>query len=254
MSTVIALLNDALVVAFLGNILAAILQTYLYYRCNLDGKVLKGLVFALWVLDGLHLALITHAIYICAIADFGNYAALLQAHILTGSISDLIVRSIFVYRIWRLGGSRFNFILTPAIVSLSLLPIPGSIVIIVECVLNDTFAQMSRFAWAFYIAVAGALVADVIFSSTLCVMLAKRRTGIKWTDSIVHTLMLYSISTCAFTTFCEGAVIITVSHVKSMDACKAETYYSMQFGHTILCILVPISLCQNCSSTPYSLA
>ncbi|KAI0959455.1 hypothetical protein AcW1_004274, partial [Taiwanofungus camphoratus] len=69
--------------AFLGNIAAAVLygitsiQTSTYSRQNGQDKiVMKSLVFFLWVLDGLHLALITHTLYTRTINDFGNPMAL----------------------------------------------------------------------------------------------------------------------------------------------------------------------------------
>ncbi|THH02437.1 hypothetical protein EW026_g422 [Hermanssonia centrifuga] len=135
-------LNNTLGVIFLGDVLAAILygvtslQTYLYYRCNQDGKGLKGLTF-------------------------------------------------------------FSFV-----------SIPASIVMVVECVLHRSFIQVSRFSWIIYTSFGSSLIADIIMAGTLCVMLSKRRTGFKRTDSIIHTLMLYSITTGALSTFFEGAVVV----------------------------------------------
>ncbi|THH02439.1 hypothetical protein EW026_g420 [Hermanssonia centrifuga] len=174
MSTLIAppSLNPTLGTVFLANILAAILygitslQTYIYYRCNQDGKVLKALATVL----------------ICAISDF-------------------IVRGIFAYRIWRLSSFKFNWILILTLGFFSLVPIPPSIVLTVECVLDRSFTQLFRFSWAIYTVSGGGLIADIILASTLCVMLSKRRTGFKRTDSVIHTLRLYSISTGALTAY-----------------------------------------------------
>ncbi|THH02438.1 hypothetical protein EW026_g421 [Hermanssonia centrifuga] len=231
MSTLIAppSLNNTLGAVFIGNILAAILygvtslQTYIYYRCNQDGKILKGVIFVLWCLDGLHLALITDAVYVYVVTDFGNYTALetvewgLAVTVLLCVISDFIIRSIFAYRIWRLSSFKFNWILILTMSSFSFVPIPACIVLVVGCVLDHSLIGVSRFSWAIYTLAAGGFTADIILASALCIMLSKQRTGFKRTDSVVHTLMLYGISTGALTTFFEGAVIVTYTVWRNDD-------------------------------------
>ncbi|KAI1798241.1 hypothetical protein LXA43DRAFT_18532 [Ganoderma leucocontextum] len=107
------ILDQTLGAAFIGNILAACLyglttlQTYIYFaRDNMDSCTLNTLIAILWVLDTLHLVLISHTVYVITVSNFGNILASLKptwsllAHVIVTGISDGIVRGIFCHRIW----------------------------------------------------------------------------------------------------------------------------------------------------------
>lgn len=53
------------------------IQTFIYYkRSGGDTIVLKSLILLLWILDTIHLAFVTHAVYSYAILDFGDYLSI----------------------------------------------------------------------------------------------------------------------------------------------------------------------------------
>ncbi|KAG7443423.1 uncharacterized protein BT62DRAFT_331033 [Guyanagaster necrorhizus] len=56
-----------------------ILQTVIYYKLNPDDPwIFRYGIALLWILDTLHVALSTHALYFYLIQSFGNYIALLS--------------------------------------------------------------------------------------------------------------------------------------------------------------------------------
>ncbi|OCH90213.1 hypothetical protein OBBRIDRAFT_619694 [Obba rivulosa] len=206
-------LDGTLGAAFLGNLAAAIfygitnVQTYLYYKRNeADSTSLKSIVFFLWILDGLHFALITHAIYTYAVTNFANPLAVMiptwsiMAHVAVTGVSDVLVRSLFCQRVWKLSGR--NWLLTGAIAISSLITFGGSIAFSIRGLEIDNFFAFSEISWILYTSFGLGVVADLLIAISLVVFLQRRRTGFSRTDSIVRILMLYSINTGALTTLC----------------------------------------------------
>ncbi|KAI0659169.1 hypothetical protein C8Q70DRAFT_155767 [Cubamyces menziesii] len=213
-------LNDTLGAAFLGNIAAAcfygitILQTWIYYGRNGSDRVyLKVLVFVLWALDSLHLALVTHAVYVYAVTDFANLLALempiwsILIQVVVTGISDLLVRGIFCQRVWRL--SNRNWPLMIAIVVTTLTVFGGSIAFAIKGFSLPDYFALSRISDILYISLGVGVVADILIAASMCVLLAKRRTGFAKTDSMVRVLILYSVNTGALTSLCALICLIT---------------------------------------------
>ncbi|OBZ76277.1 hypothetical protein A0H81_03452 [Grifola frondosa] len=124
-------LDNTLGAMFLGNIFAAVfygitnVQTFSYYKRNgKDPQSMKIMIFFLWILDGLHLALITDALYTYTVRDFTDLLAIsvptrsIVVHIIVEGITILIIRSFFCYRIWRLGQRSWAVVIAIVVLSL----------------------------------------------------------------------------------------------------------------------------------------
>ncbi|KAI9063667.1 hypothetical protein FKP32DRAFT_693080 [Trametes sanguinea] len=213
-------INNTLGAAFLGNIAAAcfygitLLQTYIYYgRNGSDRLYLKCLVFVLWALDSVHLALITHSVYLYAVTDFANFLALevpvwsILAQVIVTGVSDLIVRMIFCERVWKL--SKRNWTLLIMIVTTSLVVFGGSIAFAVKGFGVPNFFALSEISGILYTSLGAGVVADILIAASMCVLLAQRQTGFARTDSMVRVLILYSVNTGALTSLCALLCLIT---------------------------------------------
>ncbi|OBZ76024.1 hypothetical protein A0H81_03505 [Grifola frondosa] len=189
-------LDSTLGAAFIGNTFAAIfygitnVQTFTYYKRNgKDPQFLKILIFILWILDGLHLALINHTLYTYTVKDFSDILAIsvptwsILAHIVVAGTSDLFVRSFFCHRVWR----------------------PFA----VECFDITDYFELRNFSWILYLSFGAGLTADFIVAASLCWLLSRHRTGFRRTDSIIRVLMLYGINTCVLTTILTFCFLIT---------------------------------------------
>lgn len=214
-------LGTSLGAGFLGNVSAAILygitcvQTYLYFKRSQDDPFyLKASVSVLWVLDSLHLALITYSIYTYAVTNFGNPLILetpnrsVLAHVMVTGLSDVIVRGLYCQRVWRL--SDRNKFVALAIIITSLVVFVGSLAFPIRAFTISTFIGLETISWVLYTSFAAGAAADFIIAGSLCFLLYRRRTGFsRRTDSILAKLMIYAVNTGALTSFCALACLAT---------------------------------------------
>ncbi|GJE98226.1 hypothetical protein PsYK624_144510 [Phanerochaete sordida] len=218
-------LDNTLGAAYIGNILAAVffgftnVQMYIFFTHFNDGVVLRSLVSFLWVLDSLHLALICHTIYFYAVTNFANPLAMLDvtktimAHVIVTGISDVTVRGIFAYRVWLV--SQGKRLLLIAIIVPSLLCFACSIAFPIRGLQIGTYAGFAHISWILYTAFITGVIADTTIALSLCYFLAKRRTGVRRTDSIVRILMIYSVNTGVLTSLCAICVLVTYAVMPS---------------------------------------
>ncbi|KAL6303138.1 hypothetical protein BKA93DRAFT_789474, partial [Sparassis latifolia] len=218
-------LGISLGVVFLGNIGAAIfygitsVQTFVYYQhSQTDTILLKIMVFALWILDGVHLAFITSGVYTYAISDFADPIRLLtitwtmMAHILTTSIIELIVRCLFCQRVWRLGSKKSTglAVLCLTIFVSNLVSSVSTAGFAIRGFMTVDFVRLTALSWVFYTGFSCGIVADGLTTISICVLLKKRRSGFsRTTDSALRVLMLYSINTGSLNCMCMIACLVT---------------------------------------------
>ncbi|KAF9475440.1 hypothetical protein BDN70DRAFT_883698 [Pholiota conissans] len=213
-------LNKTLGAVYIGNIAAASLfgltslQAFIFFSGNTrDRRPFKRLIAFLWFLDLLHIVLMSHGVYSYLIIDFSNYAALerpvwsLLVQVITTCFSDLIVRGIFARRIWVLSGhnNRLLFAITLG----SIFVCAMGLMFAIRGFIDGSFARIVLESWILYTALGSSVVVDGIVTVSLCVLLVGVRTGFKSTDSLVNTLMLYSINTGLITSLCATACFVT---------------------------------------------
>ncbi|KAF9033565.1 hypothetical protein BJ165DRAFT_1410304 [Panaeolus papilionaceus] len=218
-------LNGTLGAAFLGSLAAAVLygvtsvQIFLYFqRPQEDGKRFRLLIFFLWILDTLHMALTAHGLYVYLITNFGNYDVLLSptwavlAQVYPTNISDIIVRSVFARRVSVLCGfkhRRLRIILPVIIVCLSVVVFVCGTGFASKAFVLGTFERINAISVMLYTSFAAAVAADCLIATSLCVLLYQSRTGIKRTDSLLNTMMLFTINTGLLTSVCAIACLVT---------------------------------------------
>jgi hypothetical protein len=131
----------------------------------------------------------------------------LISQVIVTCMSDLIVRCIFARRIWLLSGR--NKLLLFSIAVTALFVFGTGIAFSIRAFLVVSFAKLIREPWLLYAALGTAVCADVLIAVSLCVLLDHNRTGFKSTDSLVNTLMVYSINTGLLTSVCAMACFVT---------------------------------------------
>ncbi|EMD31397.1 hypothetical protein CERSUDRAFT_100423 [Gelatoporia subvermispora B] len=215
--------DSTLGAAFLGHFFSAALfgvtsvQSWIFFKNNRqDGPVLRSLIFFLWFLDALHAALLTWSMYHYLVTDFGNLLAVIRpfwtiaAVIVLTNTTNMFVRGIFAWRLWKLSG---GVILVPVVIGLLSLYICGEAFYFVAKGLSvPTYFQMRPYSWSLYTAFAAEIVADGMITVLQYLYLRRYRTGMRYksTDSVVQLLMMYSINTCLVTSMCGILCLITV--------------------------------------------
>ncbi|PBK68790.1 hypothetical protein ARMSODRAFT_193189 [Armillaria solidipes] len=152
-------------------------QTWYYYTRYSDGIVLKALVGTIWILEVLHLAFGSHAIYYYVVLHYGDPAALAEGTwsvSLNVSITALIALLVYLYyarRIFYL--SNHNIPLVAVVVIPSICRLGTSILI--------------RASLTLYV------VTDLLVAVLLSYFLHSSRTGMKRTDTLINRLIVYAV-------------------------------------------------------------
>ncbi|KAI0712971.1 hypothetical protein C8T65DRAFT_829169, partial [Cerioporus squamosus] len=238
MAAVAATMDNTLGAVLIGNLIAACLyglttiQTYIYFgRCREDSIWLRSLVVFLWILDTVHLAFISHTVYTYTVTDFGDFAALSKpvwstvGQLIVMAVSDGVVRSIFCHRIYIL--SDRNRVLCGINVVLSLVIFgQGFALCIKDLQLGSkpfaNFSVRANEVWVrrvlggaclttapgsqtlYYADMSSGAVADAAIALTMTWLLMRERSSMNFrrTNNVIHTLVLYSVSTGALATVC----------------------------------------------------
>ncbi|EIW64838.1 uncharacterized protein TRAVEDRAFT_42251 [Trametes versicolor FP-101664 SS1] len=191
-------------------------QTYIYFiRGSLgDKKYLKSLVFFLWVLNTLRIVVLSSGAYTYMVTDFMDPLALskptwafLPTSAVIMAISNGAVRIVFCYRIWRFSGHNFWLAL---LIALPVLTTTGTtLAYSVVAHRLPSWTSLAEYAWLLSWAFACSITADILICASVCVLLARRRTGYAATDTIVRKLIMYAVSTGLLSSICALLCLIT---------------------------------------------
>ncbi|KAJ3484320.1 hypothetical protein NLI96_g5725 [Meripilus lineatus] len=174
---------------------------------------MKVLVTILWVLDFLHFFMTTHAFYYYGVTNYMNPVAMskmtwsLVVHVLCESISDAIVRGIFSWRIWKLSGGNKPLVVTFAIIAVAIFA--GGIAFSTRAAQVVYWGDFEEISSLIYYSLGTAAGADVLMSATLCYYLSRRRSSFRSTQSLLDTLVVFSINAGVFTSTCALACVIS---------------------------------------------
>ncbi|RPD63688.1 hypothetical protein L227DRAFT_358758 [Lentinus tigrinus ALCF2SS1-6] len=223
MLAVATMLDNTLGALLIGTLVAACLhglttlQTYIYFsRSREDSTLLRSLVAFLWILDTVHIVLISHTVYTYTIIDFGNFAALpkpvwsMVAQVIVMGVSDAMVRGIFCHRIYLL--SDRNCVLCGINVFLSIIMLCQNIYLCTKELELDT-GSFSTFVPLFYANMSTGVAADAVIATTMTWLLMREKSNMNFrrTNHVIHTLVLYSVSTGAFATMVFLGCLISCS-------------------------------------------
>jgi hypothetical protein len=205
--------------AFIGLIGSAILygvtllQTFFYYKqYPNDSRITKFLVFVLWLLDTGHLLLCTIALYSYLVSNFNNPAALHRSSWSMNLQTDcngligFIVQCFFARRVWIMSRNR---VLTVLIVVLAGFYCGLGVVFTVKGFLLQDTSRFPRLIWVTTSGLGSAAAADILIAVSLCYYLSKSRTGFARTDSLIATLIKYSLTTGLITSIIAFISVVT---------------------------------------------
>ncbi|KAF4576225.1 hypothetical protein EYR36_004202 [Pleurotus pulmonarius] len=210
-------IDNTMGAALIGCILAAALygvstvQTFFYFtHYSRDPWYTQQIVLAVWVFDTLHQALITHTVYHYVISNYFNPIALgnmiwsILLEVLVNGFIGLIVQSYLMHRIWRLSGKKLwpLFLIGPFIL--------GEFVFTILSLQMTTFAELTSLKGLSMTVNVLAAAGDLLISICLVLMLHKRRTGFKKSNTIISRLIIFTINTGLLTTMCAIASLISI--------------------------------------------
>ncbi|RPD54867.1 hypothetical protein L226DRAFT_261810 [Lentinus tigrinus ALCF2SS1-7] len=200
-------LDNTFGAVLIGTILGAILygltshQTYRYYRLYpTDPLILKLMVAVIWFLDTLHTALSMHVCYYYLVTHYFQPERLLSGvwsmrlTIITTGLVIAITHVFFARRIFLIGNRNIYLMI---VMGLLLITETGfCLTATIETFIAVTFAAYTeRFTWLIPCSLGTAVIIDSVTTSTLTYYLHKCRTGFRKTDSLIGTLIVYTINT-----------------------------------------------------------
>lgn len=212
---------------------AGTVQLYLYYDkySRKDKWFLRLFVFVVWALDTTLQVITIHSSYTSFVKSFGDFVALLgfdkesaYGSIFT-AIVDALVQGFYCVRIFRL--SRKNYILT-GVVAILVITQAALLITYFGLVYNFTvFTQLESVIKLEHAINATQVAAELLLSGTLVLLLLRSRSGVRNTDTVIHKLVIYTISTGSLTGLC--AIIALITEFASPDT----------YAYVLLGLLIP---------------
>ncbi|KAI0788219.1 hypothetical protein C8Q74DRAFT_1256677 [Fomes fomentarius] len=210
-------------------------QAFGYFRSySADALWLKALVITTLVLETIVTGLNIDACYNLLITNYSNtdleraiYWSFALLAVFPASVA-LTCQIFFARRVW-LVGRQYRFIVYAA-VSLMFAELAFPIACTVEIFLAPRLDDALKYAWLVSSRNAIATAVDLVLTTVLIYSLRKSRTGIKRTDSMIHTLIMYSINTglliSAFNLMCLicGAVLPQSFTYVAVDLVASRLY------------------------------
>ncbi|KAJ8090019.1 hypothetical protein PM082_018598 [Marasmius tenuissimus] len=201
-------MHDTLGAALIGFVVSAFVfgifcsSTLTYFkRFYRDGWEYKILVSGVWILELLHQICVGHFVYTYygnpLIILTGDVAKSLIYQVLLTALVATIVKCSFAVRVWRF--SKHNIPMTLIIVLLSLAQLALGGVYAAKCFQLKKLLYLSNVKLIATLSLASGAVADLVTALTLCYYLQKFRTGFRQTDTVINTLMMYTINTGGLT-------------------------------------------------------
>ncbi|EIW52153.1 uncharacterized protein TRAVEDRAFT_53581 [Trametes versicolor FP-101664 SS1] len=182
-------------------------QTYRYYRLYPnDRTLLKFFVFLIFVLEAFHslLWIIAGSEYHYLIAEPFNSGSLAKGHwsvrlaVIGTAFTVCTTQCFYASRIYFIG-PKYKRLVIPALV---LLVVSKGFAIaagVSAFRFTPSIADFQSISWLVSVSYGLAGVTDVTLASTLVAVFRRSRTGSKRTDSVLDTLIIYSINTGVLT-------------------------------------------------------
>ncbi|KAJ7288615.1 hypothetical protein C8J57DRAFT_1280834 [Mycena rebaudengoi] len=207
-----AMLIGVLFATFFQGVLTV--QSYMYYETFPgDSLKLKALVACVWILDTVHLILISQSVYHYLISSWGNDAALLVSteplnlHLVFIGLATILCQAFFLFRIWSL--SKKNWLLTGFLAAACLTSFGFHIVISTQLSFAATVHAFSLNRAQVVVAFTMGAVADVGIAALLVFYLRRGgKSTFEKTTSVISRVIQYTVATGGITSLLAVAIVV----------------------------------------------
>ncbi|TCD59783.1 hypothetical protein EIP91_011472 [Steccherinum ochraceum] len=192
-------------------------QTVTYFRRYArDHLYLKATVVILWILETVHLVLLSTSLYHYLVRQHGRQSALvpptiaMKIQLIPASMVVGTVQYIWIMRVWTLSRNRFKTYIAYAMLSMVVADWVISLTWFANIIPIHTFEGLTQQLWHVILAIALTTLTDVIITGYFCYVAHKARDGLPGTDTLVNKLMIYGINTGVVTAFGTIGLLISV--------------------------------------------
>ncbi|KAH8994327.1 hypothetical protein EDB86DRAFT_1264481 [Lactarius hatsudake] len=247
----VADLRNSFGAAFVGLLVSTILfgltigQTWVYFWSywNRDSKPLKLFVAFVTFADAIHTIICAYAIYWYLVLNFGNVEILrdsmwaMDLQVILSVVVGGSVQFYYARRVYIVSGS----IISPILIAVVVVVGSGAgLYLTAKEFAFKRFSSAHSSVWPTYVAVGSIALGDGLVAGSMCWSLYRRRTGFAKTDSIILTLMAYSINSGLLTgllglatTICFIAIptsLVWVLFSWAMTKCYVNSFLAMLNG------------------------
>ncbi|KIM79500.1 hypothetical protein PILCRDRAFT_823410 [Piloderma croceum F 1598] len=255
-------------VVLIGIVLASILfgitwvQTYIYYTSyGGDSRSLKLLVGILWVLDCAHTAVITHTVYFGVITHVGEpetsvvWSKAGEIYLTVCDISSntdrpfnslavrqssiaWIVQIFLIVRIWHMSRGIVRYATVTILFLISALSFATGFAYASRILEIKVVARVAEAMNLMNVALGSTVAGDILLTICMSFLLSRSRTGIERTDTLVNTLIKYTVRNGLITSACALLVVIMNAALPRTQAFLA--FYSLLsklYANTLLSTL-----------------
>ncbi|KAJ7151249.1 hypothetical protein C8R46DRAFT_495864 [Mycena filopes] len=194
------------------------MQTYEYFTSHhsSDSWKIQAMVSDTIILDTLHQIIVSHAIYVYLITDFGAPEQLQELvwsfclQIIFCALISSIVQCFFAWRVWKL--SHQNILAVSFIVALIMAELCLSIVYWVKTLtLGGVLANLSRLTTLGHLFNIFAAAGDLALTACLVYLLHSSKPGTPKMDSLLNQLILFSLKTGLLTSLCSICSLVMLA-------------------------------------------
>ncbi|TFK48143.1 hypothetical protein OE88DRAFT_1737850 [Heliocybe sulcata] len=185
------------------------LQVFVYFQNYPNDLTLHKLaVGLLWILDALHLALSTHAVFWYLVTNFATIELTIpivwsfKLEYAINIITILLVQSLYVVRLWKMAPEEGEWLFVLCWLSFFVAAhstLGMGIATIYYVYRMHDIAQVEKYSWLIYSSYGTGTVVDVAIAATFCWIIWSHRTGHARSDSIIARIMLYVLGSGALT-------------------------------------------------------
>ncbi|KAH8988142.1 hypothetical protein EDB86DRAFT_2058625 [Lactarius hatsudake] len=209
----VADIRNSLGVAFIGLLISTtlygltILQTWVYfwnYRKR-DPMALKLFIIFITITDTINIILGAYMIYWYLVLNFGDIESLdhilwaLSAQTAIGAVAIASLQIFYARRVYIVSQSIICPILIVVLVAFSF-----------SFAMLSVAKELNTVLWVPCVGLGGVAVTELLIAASMCWSLYRKRTGFVRSDSIVMTLMAYTINTGLLTSLFGTAAIISL--------------------------------------------
>ncbi|KAF8270641.1 hypothetical protein EI94DRAFT_724893 [Lactarius quietus] len=219
---------------FIGLLVSTVLfglsvaQTWIYFwrYQNRDSMALKFVILFVTVMDALHTFLSAYMNYWYLILNFGNLENLnistwaIHALVVVSTVIASSVQLFYARRVYKVSQSIICPIVIVACVAVSF---SFGIFYTYREILAKLLSNFHALTWISCTALSASAFADVLIAVSMCWYLYRKRTGFARTDSIIMSLMAYSINSGLLTSIL--GIGTTVSFAASPSSLLCVPFY-----------------------------
>jgi len=225
-------------VAFIGLLVSTtlfgltIVQTWIYfwnYR-NRDPKSLKFFIAYISVMDTLHTIFCSYVIYWYLVLNFGNPENLgssmwaMDAQVMISIFLTASVQLYYAKRVYTVSKSMICLII---IVALVVVVFSFGLLFTAKGAILKRFTSLHSLTWIVCVLMSTRALLDMLIAAVMCWSLFRMRTGFARTDSIITTLMAYSVNSGLLTNLLDVSMMISFIVLSKLSLIWLAIYWVM---------------------------